>query len=211
MLLNKFMTYDQLATKETVRKTIEALGKKNVEAFMVENGAAAFAKIKELIPKGVSVMNGASVTLEQIGFVDYLKAGEHGWNNLHATIVAEKDPAKQSALRKQALLSDYYLGSVHALAETGEFIIASNTGSQLPHIVFSSPNLVFVVSTKKIVPTLPDALNRLFEHVVPLEDAHMRKKYGSGTAVNKIVTFNNENPMMKRKVRMILVNEDLGF
>ncbi|KKQ03924.1 MAG: hypothetical protein US18_C0011G0020 [Parcubacteria group bacterium GW2011_GWB1_36_5] len=205
------MKYTELATKEVTQKVIEALGKRNVEAFAVESGSVALAKIKELIPKGASVMNGASVTLEQIGFVDYLKEGKHGWNNLHEGIVAEKDPAKQSMLRKLALTSDYYLGSVHALSETGEFIIASNTGSQLSHIVFSSPNIIFVVSTKKIVPTLPDAMKRLLEHVVPLEDEHMKKKYGFGTQVNKIVTFSNENPMMKRKVRMILVNEDLGF
>ncbi|HEV7702607.1 MAG TPA: lactate utilization protein [Candidatus Paceibacterota bacterium] len=205
------MNFKELASKETVEKTIEALAKRNVEAILVENGAEALAKIKEFIPAGASVMNGASVTLEQLGFVDYLKAGQHGWNNLHEAILAETDPEKQGLLRKQSVLSDYYLGSVHALAETGEFIIASNTGSQLPHIVFTSQNLIFVVSTKKIVPTLPDTIQRLMEHVVPLEDVHMQEKYGFGTAVNKVVTFNNENPMMGRKVRMILVNEDLGF
>lgn len=205
------MNYTKLASKEILEKVVAELGKRNVEAVVVENKAEALAKILEFIPTGVSVMNGSSVTLEQIGFVDYLKEGGHGWNNLHKAIVEEKDGAKQALLRKQALLSDYYLGSVHALVETGEFVIASNTGSQLPHIVFSSPNLVFVVSTKKIVPTLSDAMNRLMEHVVPLEDQHMKEKYGVGTAVNKLVTFNNENPMMGRKVRVILVNEDLGF
>ncbi len=205
------MNFNTLATKESVQKTIEALGKRSVEAIVVENGKDALAKIKELIPTGASVMNGSSVTLEQIGFVDYLKGGEHGWNNLHEGIVAEKDPVKQSALRKQGVLSDYYLGSVHALAETGQFLIASQSGSQLPHIVFTSPNLIFVVSTKKIVPTLPDALTRLMEYVVPLEEKHMQQKYGFGTAPNKIVIYNGENPMMKRKIRMILVNEDLGF
>ena len=205
------MNYNKLATKEVVQKVVQALGKRNVEAVVVENGREALAKIKELIPINTSVMNGSSVTLEQIGFIDYLKEEKHGWNNLHAGIIAEKDPTKQSLLRKQALLSDYYLGSVHALAETGEFIIASNTGSQLPHIVFSSSNLIFVVSTKKIVPTLPDATNRLIKHVVPLEDAQMKRKYGVGTAVNKVFTFYNENPMMGRKIIMILVNDDLGF
>lgn len=205
------MEYNTLATKEVTQKVIGALAAMHVEAFIVENGAQALAKIKELIPLGASVMNGASVTLEQIGFVDYLKSGKHGWNNLHEAILAEKDPARQPLLRKQAVLADYYLGSVHALAETGEFVIASNTGSQLPHIVFTSPNLIFVVSTKKIVPTLADAMNRLMEHVVPLEDKHMREKYGVGTAANKIAIFRGENPMMKRSVRMILVSEDLGF
>jgi L-lactate utilization protein LutC len=205
------MEYNTLATKEVAQKVMEMLGTRNVEAFLVENGQEALEKIKELIPKGASVMNGASVTLEQIGFVDYLKEGTHGWNNLHEAILVEKDLAKQAVLRKQAVLSDYYLGSVHALAETGEFVIASNTGSQLPHIVFTSPNLIFVVSTKKIVPTLAEAIKRLEVHVLPLEDKHMQEKYGFGTAENKVVIFKNENKMMGRKVRMILVNEDLGF
>lgn len=205
------MNYNTLATKEIIQKTVEMLATRNVEAIVVENGADALAKIKEFIPEGASIVNGSSVTLEQIGFVDYLKEGKHGWNNLHEGIIAEKDPVKQSALRKQGVLSDYYLGSVHALAETGQFIIASNTGSQLPHIVFTSPDIIFVASTKKIVPTLPDALNRLQEYVIPLEDKHMQEKYGVGTAPNKIVIWNGENPMMKRKIRMILINDDLGF
>ena len=102
------MKYDTLADEKVVKKVIEALGKRNVEAEVVENGSLALAKIKEFIPEGASVMNGASVTLEQIGFVDYLKEGKHGWNNVHEAIIAEKDPDRQASLRKQAVLSDYY-------------------------------------------------------------------------------------------------------
>jgi hypothetical protein len=80
-------------------------------------------------------MQGSSVTLEEIGLIDYLKSGKHQWSNLKDGIFAEREPAKQSLLRKQATMSDHYLGSVHALAETGEFVIASNTGSQLPNVV----------------------------------------------------------------------------
>jgi len=144
------MDYNRLAPKEIIEKTVKALNSKNIEVTIVDNGNEALEKIKEFIPQGLSVMNGSSVTLEQIGFIDYLKSGEHGWNNLHKNILNEKDKAKQTILRKQSVISDYYLGSVHALAETGEFVIASNTGSQLPHIVFTSPNLIFVVSTKKL-------------------------------------------------------------
>lgn len=205
------MQYNTLATDEVINRTTEAFKSKNVEVIVAENKAEALDKIKGLIPKGASVMNGSSVTLEQIGFVDYLSSGEHGWNNLHEGILVEKDQVKQAILRKQATLSDYYLGSVHALTETGEMIIASNTGSQLPHIVFTSPNLIFVASTKKITPTLPDAMKRLEEYVIPLEDKHMMEKYGYGTSLNKIVIFKNENPRMGRKVRIILVKEDLGF
>ncbi|OGK33145.1 hypothetical protein A3E10_01080 [Candidatus Roizmanbacteria bacterium RIFCSPHIGHO2_12_FULL_37_23] len=205
------MKYDTLADDASLKKTSDALGKLGYEVIRVKSRQEALAKIKEIIPDSASVMNGSSVTLEQIGFVEYLKSGKHQWNNLHEGIVAEKDPDKQSALRQKALLSDYYLGSVHALAETGEFVIASNTGSQLPHVVNTSPNLIFVVSTKKIVPDLDSAMKRLHEHVVPMEEKHMMEKYKVGTRANKIVIFRGESAYSKRKIRFILVEEDLGF
>ncbi len=100
---------------DTIQKTIEALVKNNFEGVIVNTKEEALAKIKELIPAGASVMNGASVTLQEIGFVDYLKSGQHGWNNLHANILVETDKIKQADLRKQAVLSDFYLGSAHAV------------------------------------------------------------------------------------------------
>lgn len=205
------MDYSKPASQETIDATVAALKERNVEAIVVETKEEALAKIKELIPQGVSVMNGSSKTLEAVGFVEYLKSGAHGWNNLHAGIVAETDPAKQAALRKQASLSDFYLGSVHALAQTGEFVIASASGSQLAHVVFTSPNLIFVVGTQKIVPTLDDARARVAEYVFPLEDARMKSVGAPGSIFAKEFIFHREPAVMGRKVRMILVKEALGF
>lgn len=205
------MKYDELATQDSVTKTIEMLATHNVSAELVQTGKEALDKIKTLIPAGASIMNGSSVTLEQIGFVELLKTGNHQWNNVHAVIIAEQDKVKQAQLRKHALSSDYYLGSVHAMSESGEFIVASNTGSQLPHIVYSSQNLIFVVGAQKIVPSLAEAFKRLEEYVVPLEDKHMQEKYGVGTAISKIVVFKQENKMTGRNVHVILVNEKIGF
>lgn len=114
-------------------------------------------------------------------------------------------------LRKQAVLSDYYLGSVHALSQTGEFIVASNSGSQLPHIVFTSPNLIFVVGAQKIVASLEEGMKRLQEHVIPLEDVHMMEKYKVHTYPSKVLMFRKEQSYLGRKVRMIIVGEALGF
>ncbi len=205
------MDYANLASQETVAATVAALKERNIEAIVVETKAAALEKIKELVPAGVSVMNGASVTLEQIGFVEYLKSYAHGWQNLHKSIIAETDPVKKAALRKQAALSDYYLGSVHAIAATGEMVIASNSGSQLPHIVFTSPNIIFVAGIQKIVPTLTDAMDRLMSYVIPLEDAHMQQLYNVHTYPSKILIVNRESPTSGRNVKIILVKEAVGF
>lgn len=205
------MNYNQLATKNSVEKVIKALQKKRYEVMVVKNRREALEQIKKIIPKGASVMNGSSTTLEKIGYQKYLSSGKHEWIDLHAQINAENDKEKRAKLRRESVLSDYYLGSVHALLENGEFVIASNSGSQLPHIVYTSPNLIFVVSTKKIVPDLETAMKRLEEHVVPLEDNHMMKLYNFHTGLNKLLVFKGETTMSTRKIRFILVEEDLGF
>src|SRR3989344_8331066 len=122
------MDYETLASAEIVNKTIGSLTARGIAAILVNNRTEALEKIKSLIPVGASVMNGSSRTLEEIGFVEYLKAGNHGWRNLHEEILAEKDSAKQNMLRKQAALAGYYLGSVHAVTETGQLVVASNSG-----------------------------------------------------------------------------------
>ena len=205
------MNYETLANTESINKAIDALGQRGIQASVVSNRAEALEKVKSLIPKGASVMNGASRTLEEVGFVDYLKSGNHDWKNLHEEVLSEKDPQRQAALRKQTVLSDYYLGSVHAIAETGQFVIASNSGSQLPHITFTSPNLIFVVGAQKLVPNLDAALARVREYVLPLEDKRMKDVGMGGSAISKLLIFEREPTFMGRKVHIIFVNEKLGF
>ena len=205
------MNYKTLASPDIVLAVSEALRKRNIEPITVANRAEALATIKSLIPKGASITNGASTTLEEIGYFDYLKSDQHGWNNLQDGIAAETDPVKRAKLRRQASTADYYLGSVHALTQAGELLIGSGTGSQLPSIVFNAEHVIFVVGAQKIVPTLEEAMRRLNEYVFSLEDAKMRAKYGKGTLLGKIVIFNNESQLNGRKIHLILVNEVLGY
>ncbi len=205
------MNYDQIASDEIIQKTAEALKGKNFNPIVVSNKEEALAKIKELIPAGVSVMNGSSTTLEEIGFMQYLKDGKHGWNDLHANIFAENDAAKRAELRQQSVLSDFYLGSVHALVENGRMIVASNSGSQLPHLVFTSKNLILVVGAQKIVPNIEEGMKRLEGYVVPLEDARMMSVYKAHTTNNKTLIIYGENPMSGRVFHVIIVKEKLGF
>jgi len=205
------MKYDTLAPVDSVSKTMGALTDRGFLPESVASGAEALSRIKELVPARASVMNGSSRTLDEIGFVQYLKDGKHGWNNLHEAILAEKDPAKQIALRKQSVLSDFYLGSAHAVAETGEIVIASNSGSQLPHVAFTSQNIILVVGSQKITPDLDTAVARLKEHVFPLEDARMKEVGMGGSFISKTLILSKEQPFMGRKFHVIFVNEILGF
>jgi L-lactate utilization protein LutC len=207
------MDTNNIASQETLDKTVASLASHNFQALVVDTKEEALAKIKELIPAGVSVMNGTSTTLQEIGYIDYLKAGQHGWNNLHANILAEQDKDKQALLRKQSVISDFYLGSAHAVTEDGQIMIASASGSQLPHLAFTSQNIILVVGTQKIVPDLQAAFKRIDDVVVPQEDVRMKSVYGpeSGTLHAKTLILHKESPRMGRTVRVIFVKEKLGF
>jgi len=199
-----------MATDDRVNRTRAGLAERGFEAHVVANGSEALELIKDLIPDGASVMNGSSRTLDQIGFVEYLKSGAHPWRDLHAEILAEDDETERARLRKQSVLADAYLGSVHALTEAGELVIASASGSQLPGIVFTADLVVLVASTKKIEADLASALGRLREHVHPLEDARMKSTGAPGSVISKILIY-ERHPGWGRTIHVILVSEDLGF
>ncbi len=205
------MKYSDPAPKATVERTKIALQQKGYEVIEVASGTDALGLITKTVPRGVSVMNGTSTTLEQIGYLPYLREGTHEWRDLHALITNENDREKRMALRRESTGADFYLGSVHAVTESGDLLIASNTGSQLSHLAFTSPNIILVVGTHKIVPTLADAMNRLEEYVLPLESERSIKAYGVPSQVNKILIIKGENRMLKRHIRIIFVNEPLGF
>ena len=206
------MEYGTLPSLEVIRRTLDAVNGRGIQAELVETKEEALARLKALIPAGATVMTGGSVTLTQIGLDNVLISGEHPWRNFKSDLLAEKDPVKQSALRLQGTMAEFFLGSVNAIAESGELIFASGTGSQLPAYAYTSRNVIWVAGAQKIAPTLDDALLRVREYVLPLEDQR-QKKVGNkaGSFIGRILIFEREPASMRRNLRLILVNEVLGF
>ncbi len=201
---------EHLASDETIKKTVASLKERNINVVVVATRAEALEKIKELIPAGAGVMNGSSVTLQEIGFVDYLQKGNHKWKNIHEDILKEKDPVKQVELRKQSVSTPYFLGSVHAITEEGQVIVASASGSQIPSYAFTSDNVIWVAGAQKIVPDLDSAMKRLNEYVIPLENKRMQGVGYPGTILGRVLIFEREI-MPNRHITLILVKEKLGF
>ena len=204
------MEYETLASDESVERTKQAAGSRNIHIEYVSSKDDALRMVQNLIPAGAQVMTGGSETLQEIGFIDLLKSGNHSWNNLKDKIMVEKDEARQAELRVQSVLSEYFLGSVHAIAETGELVFASATGSQLPSYAYTCRNVIWVAGTQMIVPTLADAIQRVEEYVLPREDARMKREGYSGSVIGKLLIVKFEiDP--NRNLTLILVPEKLGF
>lgn len=203
------MKYDILSSKEIIERTINSVKNRGINVEFVDTKEKALEKLKELIPDGAELMTGGSTTLEEIGFISLLQTKKHKWKNLKDEILAEKDETKQAELRKKSVTSEYFIGSVHAVVETGEILIASASGSQIPSYVFSSNNVIWVVGVQKIVPTIEEAFLRIRNYCLPLEDKRMKKRGYSGSTIGKILIFERE--ILPRKITLIFVNEKLGF
>lgn len=203
------MAWDELAIPEILEKTSEAIKERGIQVSYVATGKEALSRLRQMIPAGAEVMVSSSTTLDQIGFTDLLKSGQHPWRNLRATVLGEKDPGKQTELRRQSTLAQYWVGSVHAVAQTGELVTASASGSQLPPYAFSSPNVILVVGTQKITPDLPSALRRIREYTLPLEDARMKRVGYPGSFIGKVLIMEQE--FSPNRVSLMFVGEKLGF
>jgi hypothetical protein len=201
-----------LPDSETIERTIRAVGSHGITVVTADTKESALSILVDAIPMGAGVMTGASLTLQQIGFEALLKSGNHPWRNLKGEIVAEQDPVRQSQLRKQGTLADYFLGSVHAIAATGEILIASMTGSQIAPYAFSSSHVVWVAGAQKIVPSVEAGLRRIREYVLPHEDLRMKNRLGpeSGSFVGKLLIFEREAPYLHRSVTLLLIREPVG-
>jgi hypothetical protein len=206
------MGFDVLADMDRIQVTIQAQKTRGIAPEVLPGSREALARLLELIPPGAAISTGASLTLREIGFEDLLKSGSHPWKNLKAEFLAEKDPARQMLLRRQSVLADCYLGSVHAVSETGEVVIASMTGSQLSPYAYAAGSVIWVVGTQKITPSLDEGIRRVREYVLPHEDKRLRDSTGGkfGSRVGKLMIFEYESPFLNRKVTLLFVRQKLG-
>jgi len=86
----------------------------------------------------------------------------------------------------------FAVGSVQAVTEDGQVVIASKTGSQIDPHASGAGKIIWVVGAQKIVKGTNQALQRINEYNYPLEEEHMQQLYKVSTGVNKILILNKE-------------------
>jgi len=195
------------APAERLERAAAALAAKNFAVEILDDAAAARARVKELIPEGASVFTGASETLRLSGIEeDINKSGRYD-------SLKSRPPMDRATQRNEiwAALStpDVLVGSVAAVTETGSLVAASASGSQLPGYAGAAARVIWVVGAQKVVPDLTAALRRVEEHCLPLESERAMRVYGRPSAVNRVLILNAEPEPGRGTV--LLLREAIGF
>lgn len=201
--------WNENPSDKDINEFIDSARKRNIKVVIVKDEKEALATLKNFIPAGSEVMNGSSTTLGEIGFIDYLAEGKHGWKSLHEEILKENDSAKRADLRRKSVTAEYFLSSVNAIAKTGELVAADYSGSRVGAFPMAAKNLVLVSGINKLVPSLDEAVRRLHEYVFPLENARIKKTGGKGSMIGKTVIISQE--ISPGRITLILVKKTLGY
>ncbi len=201
--------YNTVATDDVIKNTEAALQANNFEVVITEDGEAAKAAVLGMIPNGSEVMTATSRTLETIGLNSAINESGDYDAVVPKLAAMMGDEDKKREQRKLGAAPDYILGSVHALTQNGEALIASATGSQLPGYAYGAGRVIWVVGAQKIVKDLEQAFERLKEHVFPLENERSKQAYGSGSGINKTLVVKKE--ARPGRITVVIVKQSLGF
>jgi acyl-CoA hydrolase len=195
------------AARARLEGVAAALAERNIDARVLADQASVRAEIDRLIPDGALVYTTTSRTLDELGVTDEVRhATRYRATRTHTETL---DPATQmDEFRRHVSTMDVVIGSVHAVTEDGQVVVASASGSQLASYSFGASRVIWVVGAQKIVPDLDDAFNRIQRHSLPLESVRLQEAYGMPSYVGKQLVISQDQP---GRTTMLLLEDAIGF
>ncbi len=199
-----------------------ALERNNFEVFIAEkNDDAVKIILNEIIPamKPKSISWGGSLSFINVGLYDVLKAR----SDMEVFDTYDRNISTEDALerRRQALLTDLFFTGTNAVTETGILVNLDMIGNRIGGLTFGPKHVIVLAGRNKIVPDLEDAMLRIKNYVAPVNAIRLEKK--TPCAITGICeeclapericnTWTiTEKSFPKGRVKVILINEDLGF
>ncbi|RSM72715.1 hypothetical protein DMB66_04875 [Actinoplanes sp. ATCC 53533] len=196
------------ASAERLAGVAAALRANGFAAEILDDAAAARARVKDLIPEGASVFTGASETLRLSGIDEDINTGGR-YDAIRPRVLAIDRATGADEIRRLVASPEFVVNSVAAVTETGSLVLASGSGSQLPANAGGAAHTVWIVGAQKVVPDLSTALSRVEEHALPLENARAQAVYGTPSAINRLLILNAETRPGRGTV--LLLREAIGY
>lgn len=200
--------FAKLASSRTITKTVKALERNGMRAIVVENGVQAKEKVLEMLPQGAEIFTMTSQTAQTVSLTKEINESDR-YNSVRPKLMSMDRKTQGLEMQKMGAAPEWVIGSIHAVTEKGQVLIASNSGSQLPAYANGASHVIWVVGTQKIVKDIQEGIRRIYEYSYPLEDQRAQKAYGMRSGVNKILIINKE--VIPGRITVILIKERLGF
>lgn len=200
----------------------EALTKNNFEVYLANTGEDAKNLVLDtLLPRlsPETVSWGGSLSYIQTGLYAELKARQD--ITVLDTYDKNLSPEEAYELRRQSLLVDLFITGTNAVTERGRLVNLDMIGNRVAAITFGPKNVILFIGRNKIVADVDEAIERIKVYAAPVNVMRLEKKtpcLKTGVCQNckspeRIcnVWSISEKSFPKGRIKVILINEDLGF
>jgi len=199
-----------------------ALESNNFEVYLADNKDEAYKIVIEGImpPLNAKTISwGGSMTFQATGLYKDLKSN----SNLEVLDTFDKKipPDQKNELRRQALLVDLFITGTNAVTETGQLVNLDMIGNRIGALTFGPKWVIILVGRNKIAADLDEAMFRVKNYVAPANSMRLDKKTPcaktsyceeckSPDRICNTWTI-TEKSFPKGRVKVVLINEDLGL
>ena len=199
-----------------MKEFIEVLKSCGYDANFVKTKEEAFELAKTYIKPNMSVGLGGSVSVSQIGLLDYLLNNKE--ITVHNQYEAGISMVENIERRRKGLVSDIFVTSTNAITKDGELVNADGSGNRVAAFSYGPKHVLLVVGINKIVDSVDAGFKRVMEVAATKNIERMNNK---AIELGKEPKYNHENIAnkfswmkaddIKGRIIIILVDEELGY
>lgn len=199
-----------------MKEFIEVLKSCGYDANFVKTKEEAFELAKTYIKPNMSVGLGGSVSVQEIGLLDYLLNNKDitVHNQYEAGITMDENIER----RRKGLVSDIFVTSTNAITKAGELVNADGSGNRVAAFSYGPKHILLIVGVNKIVDNVDAGFKRVME-VAALKNINRMNskaielgkepKYNLDNIANKFSWMKADD--IKGRIIIILVDEELGY
>jgi hypothetical protein len=221
--------------EERSRIVIDNLNRKNINAQYAPGRKEGLSAVLEMIPEGVTVSRGDSVSVEQIGIIPALI--KRSKNRLIDPFKRDSEgyfamgDAERLKMQREAFLIDVFLAGTNAVTLDGKLVNIDARGNRVAPMIFGPDKVILIIGANKIVKDVNEALERIRQVAAPMNaKRHALKHHHQGFAdlpcasTGKCIDCNHdwricrytliiEGAMVPQqgRINVLMVREELGI
>ncbi len=207
----------------TLQKVIRQLERNNFDVFYAENLQSARAIFENDIMKKLPIASASyadSITMQKTGALDLLRS-THSIEFID-TFNPDDSWEERIIKRKKALTVDLFLTGTNAITEQGQLVNLDMIGNRVAALTFGPEYVVLFIGRNKIVKDRDEAFQRIKtiaapmnskrhpNFILPCQKTGICQDCRSPQRICNTWTI-TEKSFPKHRVKIILIDEDLGY
>ncbi len=211
------MSFVKQSNRNAADTIIRKLAKRNIDGFFCETCADAVHKALELMPQGSVLSWGGSMSINECGLMDAVK--EKNYTLIDR--MAATTPREKREVYARTVMADYYLMSTNAITMDGELVNIDGFCNRVACLCAGPEHVIIVAGMNKVVKNVQSGLDRIRTKAAPPNTVRLNRNtpcaktgvcsdcFSPDCICSQIVVTRRSG--IPGRIKIILVNEDLGF